>query len=314
MPDLLTHFHPSAIQNFETFQTHATNPDAIAGMGRNGSVEQTGTKNFWNTFFRTGTAKAHNNEVRTQLLESLGSALDIGGTRTTSKGTICFSPKFIGELQKLLGDSFKMEDFGFCKDGAVTSGKPLTQRRISAIMAKVQEVGQARMAASNAVVGDSQTLQQVRTFADYVQLNGSQTADSYSRGIQNAALMLEGLKQPSSKGILQSTGKPYEWTIQFGSTKATVKNAGDLAKFFQENLNLYGVEPDFDLHTTDLRIINANLRTKLDNHVEKSIQAFNLDSQQFFAGINEMTKLGSLSLSSSNDFCDEIIRAHEPQE
>ncbi len=316
MPDLLTHFNPSAIQNFQTFQTNATNPDAIAGMGRNGSVEQTGTKNFWNTFFRTGTARAHNNEVRTKLLQSLGSALDIGGTMTTTKGTICFTPRFLRELQKLLGNSFKMEDFGFSKDGAVTSGKPLTQRRISAIMAKVQEVGQARMAASNAVVGNSQTLQQVRDFADYIHSYGNQAAESYSRGVQNAALMLHQVDSSASKSILEPTGKPGEWSVRFGDKQATVNSSDQLATFFQENLGLKGFKPDlnWELNQTDLRVINQNLHTKLQRHVENSVSALNLNREKFLDALATMAKLnGTQDITFYNDFCSDFINKNQPK-
>ncbi len=318
MPDLLTHFNSSAIQKFQNFQTeNAGNAEAIAGMNKDGTIGKTGDRSFANAVFRSDTEKAHNNAVRTQLLQSLGAALEINGARTTTNGTVCFSKKFIGELQKLLGDSFKMEDFGFSKDGAVTSGKPLTQRRISAIMAKVQEVGQARMAASNAIVGDSHTLQQVRDFADYVHSNGTPEAEGFSRGVQNAALMLQQVDSSASKNILEPTGKPGEWSVRFGDKQATVRNSSELAAFFQENLGLKGFKPDLgdgELSEADPRIINRNLHTKLENHVEKSLTAFNLNHDVFLQEVNFMSKFrGSSDISTFNEFFDHFIAKHQPQ-
>ena len=45
------------------------------------------------------------------------------------------------KLAKLLGPEFKRDDFGVGADGTVTSGRPLTQRRISAIMKQAAIVG-----------------------------------------------------------------------------------------------------------------------------------------------------------------------------
>lgn len=44
-----------------------------------------------------------------------------------------FSDDFMRKLEEILGDEFRRSDFGI-KNGEVASGKPLTQRRIKAIV------------------------------------------------------------------------------------------------------------------------------------------------------------------------------------
>lgn len=86
-------------------------------------------------WMRSSSTQAANNEARTQFLKSLGEAFDIDGMRKDAYGKITFSKEFMNKLEGLLGPSFKREDFGIPEEGGtVTSGKPLTQRRIKAIV------------------------------------------------------------------------------------------------------------------------------------------------------------------------------------
>ena len=73
-------------------------------------------------------------QSRTELLCSLGNAFGLNGMGQNKDGVTTFSKSFMDKLQKLLGDEFKRNDFGISDDGTVTSGKPLTQRRVSAIV------------------------------------------------------------------------------------------------------------------------------------------------------------------------------------
>jgi hypothetical protein len=91
--------------------------------------------------FRGKETKAANNAVRTELLRSLGNAFGLAGM-SEKNGTITFSKGFMDKLAKLLGPAFKRDDFGVGADGVVKSGKPLTQRRISAIVKQAQIVSQ----------------------------------------------------------------------------------------------------------------------------------------------------------------------------
>jgi len=97
------------------------------------------TKNFHSRMFRwmrgKSTRKA-NNEVRTMLLKDLGEAFGIkAGIGTDGQGRATFSKDYMNKLKSLLGPEFRAEDFGINETtGLVSSGKPLTKRRITAIM------------------------------------------------------------------------------------------------------------------------------------------------------------------------------------
>ncbi len=92
-------------------------------------------------WMRTSATKAANNEVRTAFLRSLGEAFGIEGATVGNDGKTRFSKAFMDNLEKLLGADFKRADFGIGKDGIVASGKPLTERRISAIVTRALIVG-----------------------------------------------------------------------------------------------------------------------------------------------------------------------------
>lgn len=108
--------------------------DAIANLGgENGNVVK---KNTYygriGKIFRLDAAKSANNAVRTELLKALGRAFDLQGV-SEKGGRTTFSREFMDRLEEILGPAFKCADFEFDANGAVASGKPLTQRRIKAI-------------------------------------------------------------------------------------------------------------------------------------------------------------------------------------
>ena len=81
--------------------------------------------------------RTRNNAVRTELLASLGRAFGLTPESSPDNGKVRFPPKFMDELERLIGrDVLKREDFKIAADGSVTSGRPLTQRRITAILSK----------------------------------------------------------------------------------------------------------------------------------------------------------------------------------
>ena len=81
---------------------------------------------------RTLNEKIANNAVRTELLKALAQTFDIVTDRVHSG--VRFSQDFMQKLEKLLGPAFKREDFDVGEDGVVASGRPLTARRIKAII------------------------------------------------------------------------------------------------------------------------------------------------------------------------------------
>ena len=117
--------------------------NAIANLGEGDKVVK---KNDYHgaigAIFRGKKTEAANNAVRTELLRSLGNAFGLEGVGRNEKGVVTFSKDFMDKLAKLLGPAFKRDDFGVGADGTVRSGKPLTQRRISAIVKQAQIVSQ----------------------------------------------------------------------------------------------------------------------------------------------------------------------------
>ena len=123
-----------------------TSDNAIANVSDNG--DKIVRKNTYygkvGKIFRMSGAKAANNAVRTELLRALGNAFGIEGVGNNSAGKTTFSQKFMDKLSELLGDDFKRADFGIGDDGVVNSGRPLTQRRIKAILNRATLVGRAK--------------------------------------------------------------------------------------------------------------------------------------------------------------------------
>ena len=115
------------------------NADAIVNIKQGGGVGQNGKLgNFFCKMFRSSATEANNNAARTELLRALGQGFGIEGM-TEKGGKTCFSADFMAKLERILGrDVFKAADFKLNRDGSVSSGKPLTQRRIQAIVEKAE--------------------------------------------------------------------------------------------------------------------------------------------------------------------------------
>ena len=121
-----------------------TSNRAIANVGSGGKIVRNNTYyGFIGKAFRLSGAKAANNAVRTELLRALGKAFDLDGIGNNIEGKTTFSQKFMDKLSELLGPAFKRDDFGVGADGTVRSGKPLTQRRIKAILDRATLVGKS---------------------------------------------------------------------------------------------------------------------------------------------------------------------------
>ena len=122
-------FNPQALNAFAKF--NVGNNNAIANLGEGGNLVQKDALGFMR--FRLPSTKERNNAVPTELLKALGQAFSIDGV-TERDGKTRFSAQFMNRLEEILGpEVFKREDFGL-EGGEVASGKPLTQRRITAII------------------------------------------------------------------------------------------------------------------------------------------------------------------------------------
>lgn len=89
---------------------------------------------------RSAAEKAANNAARTELLKALGRAFNVEGMAEVD-GKVTFSKEFMSRFEKILGAEFKSGDFGINSKGEVASGKPLTMRRIKAIVDKADLIG-----------------------------------------------------------------------------------------------------------------------------------------------------------------------------
>lgn len=124
-------FNPNALSMFSN--ANFGNDNAIANLGgKNNLVQKDELGSFlWKPFRSDDTGK-RNNAVRTELLKALGRAFDLEGVGEHD-GKTTFTGAFMDRLEEILGPAFKRADFEFDANGAVASGKPLTQRRIKAI-------------------------------------------------------------------------------------------------------------------------------------------------------------------------------------
>ena len=126
-------FNAAALNAFRNAQFQ--NENTVANL--NGKELKAGGTfhggNIFRTIGRSGDEKRANNEVRTELLRALGQAFGISGMEEKN-GKVTFSKDFMVRLKDILGDDvLKSGDFKLNNDGSVTSGRPLTQRRITAI-------------------------------------------------------------------------------------------------------------------------------------------------------------------------------------
>ena len=124
-------FNPNALNKFSGVNFGDDN--AIANLGgENNLVQKDKLGLFLWKPFRSSKTEKRNNAVRTELLKALGQAFKLDGVSETD-GKTTFSADFMDKLEELIGPAFNRADFGI-KRGEVKSGKPLTQRRITAIV------------------------------------------------------------------------------------------------------------------------------------------------------------------------------------
>ena len=116
------------------------NGNAIVNMDGNQAIRQNGTFKSYNIFrsFRSAATQAENNTARAQFLKSLAAATGLSQYVHEDNGHITFETHLVDLLEHQLGhDIFKGGDYTLNRDGEITSGKPLTQRRINAVSSKL---------------------------------------------------------------------------------------------------------------------------------------------------------------------------------
>ena len=133
-------FNENALNIFRN--AHFANENAVANLDGKDGLKTNGTyRGPLGKLFRLGASKDANNAVRTELLKALGTAFGLEGMSDVN-GKVTFTKDFMDKLESLLGAAFKRDDFGVGPNGgAVISGKPLTARRITAIMQQAKIVG-----------------------------------------------------------------------------------------------------------------------------------------------------------------------------
>ena len=110
---------------------------------------------------RSKIEKAANNAMRTELLRALGEAFNMQ-VMTDSDGKARFTRDFLRKLERVIGSDFKRDDFTLDAEGYVCSGRPLTARRIKAILSKVEVAsldsnGKTEAASTGKSVGTGKT-------------------------------------------------------------------------------------------------------------------------------------------------------------
>ena len=129
-------FDSKALDVFRNAQFGNANAIANINKANGGSLVQKGKLGGpIAKMFRSSATESRNNAVRTELLKALAKTFRLEGDIVDEFGCTNFSPEFMDKLSKLLGPAFKREDFEIDRrTGKVASGKPLTARRITAIL------------------------------------------------------------------------------------------------------------------------------------------------------------------------------------
>ena len=145
----------------------------IANLDGADAIRQNGTySGALSALGRSKIERAANNDVRTELLKALGDAFGLAGMGEKD-GVVTFSKGFMDKLERILGADFKRDDFKIDADGKVSSGRPLTSRRITAILARAEsaagEVGQTGKVGKTATLTKTDGVRKDGTYGPYAQ-------------------------------------------------------------------------------------------------------------------------------------------------
>ena len=163
---------------------------------------------------RSSDEKAANNAARTELLKALGRAFNVKGM-TEEGGKVTFSKDFMARLEKILGADFKRGDFGLNADGEVASGKPLTMRRVQAIVKKADLVGNG----SFSLPVYERKMDVIKSELGYGRISADDfrkmaKQDQVARAFLMAADILEFLKHEAEQTL--GVNPEYEFAVECG--------------------------------------------------------------------------------------------------
>ncbi len=299
-------FNPAALDAFRNVQF--TDNQGIANIEQGtGNIRQVGSyKGFFFARFRSRNESKANNAVRTELLRSLGQAFGIEGMQE-SNGKVTFSQQFMVKLEQILGkETFKREDFGVKPDGTVSSGKPLTSRRITAILNRATLAGKTEFDLSlyEAKLTDIQAkidkmppgrektnamkhFEEVRKIVDFLktEIDGFITKnDAY-----------EFLAQMKDFDQIQREGYT-PWEMQNAITGQTEKlNENQVGPAITYLQNRTGQLFHLELNAKRPELVTNYVRNEMESFVKLSIDIFNdsIQAGKFDTFLNHLASTGA---------------------
>ena len=265
--------------------------DAIANLDEGNGLVQNEKLGFILTRkFRSSTAEKQNNAVRTELLKALGNAFGLNDGVSVNNGKTTFTDQFMNRLEEILGPAFKRGDFGI-KNGVVDSGKPLTQRRIHAIVKAARAKGDAE-----AYDGTTYLVK-----VDYIKglIKGKGGLDGAAK---QSALDFFDVKIRKTIDFLDKEFK--------GLSYAKVgRNNGDFQKYIKEKT---GLDVDVDKIFSDLHAKNAIKDASLDNDRIVNIDDIDDIADKTFEPVKQ--KIGELLKTLVKKSVDLFIEAMESKD
>jgi len=251
----------------------------ILQLGKKGSGAKVSAKyRGWNVLGRLGRSsatEAANNITRTQFLEALAEAFGYELKRNGDTGNAVFTKDFMDMLEQHLGkDVFKRSNFGVDEAGNVTSGSPLTERRITAIVDRVYElkgVGSARKALRNTASAVDAAMN----------ARGLAMADDNGRPLSPSELAKVVLALHERKGgpeaiqtlgqfkelVETTTGRTCSY-LEHANKKVVFSYADDVCRIMMQQVDNAQI-----LQEADAQVERTSLKTRVATENQKSLGA-----------------------------------------
>lgn len=292
-------FDSSKIAMFRDAQFASAN--SIANLDESGGLKTSGTyRGKLSALFRSSATEDRNNAVRTALLKSLGQAFGLDGI-SEQDGKVSFSKDFMDKLEGILGrDVFKRDDFKIAADGTVSSGRPLTSRRISAIITQATVMGRgefdakdyaAKLGTIKADIGKmDQTVARNERLALYFDHVGKclEFLDKDFEGLiaENDVWIGNELSDTSNEGVARYVIKDPSAGPN-NRTGIPMPTKGTLAKWLGESssfnglfhVELYKNIPREIKTEEDLALLKGYIRTTITLYVQSAIDLY-LDAKE----------------------------------
>lgn len=210
-----------------------------------------------------------NNNMRENLMDALADAFGMKDQVTTVDGKKQYSTTLIDTLEKHLGKDFKRADFGF-KDGSVSSGRPLTMRRVTAILSKLENI-------NFNISAHEKLLNQALAKLDSMDSKSPEFAETAQK-IQDATKLLQALKN-DAKGepaiSYYTISDEYAITISSDKTNQTITTTdfSTIAKHITEqlgipiDLNATGISQDSEPSEEIAHKLNSIVMNVADNQL-----------------------------------------------